>query len=341
MVLLAFLGLFIFFDFVNELDDIGRDGYEILDALIYVMLLIPGRAYELLPIMVLIGALYALTNLARNSEITVMRASGMSTGAMLRILLGIGMLFVTLTFLIGEYLTPPAERMAQQWQLTAQGSTVSSQLRSGLWVRDSGNFVNVRTVRPDRSMEEVRLYAFGADNALDSISEAAYGHYDEASGVWQLTDIVQTRFHGTHTEVVQLESLEWASDLSPDILSVLIVNPERMSVGHLTAYIRHLQENRQDAHQFEIALWKKMAYPFAALVMLALALPFAFTHDRMGGVSVKVFLGVMLGVGFYLLNGLFSNLGVIHRWPPFLAAIFPSLVFLAAAVVMFFRVERR
>jgi len=120
-----------------------------------------------------------------------------------------------------------------------------------------------------------------------------------------------------------------------------MVVPERMSVGNLWAYINHLRDNQQSADRYEIALWKKLIYPFAALVMIALALPFAFTHDRMGGVSVKVFLGVMLGVGFHLLNGLFSNLGVINAWTPALAAMTPSLLFLVAAAVMLYMVERR
>ena len=79
-----------------------------------------------------------------------------------------------------------------------------------------------------------------------------------------------------------------------DLLSVLMVLPERMSVATLVAYVNHLRENQQNSDRYEIALWKKLIYPFAALVMMALALPFAMSHERMGGVSVKVFLGVML-----------------------------------------------
>ncbi len=341
VVLLAFLGLFAFFDFINELESIGRDGYEAQHALLYVAMILPGRVYELLPVVVLIGTLYALTTLSKNSEITVMRASGMATAAMLRTLGGIGLLFVGLTFVFGEYLAPPAERTAQQWRLTVTGSPVSHQLRSGLWVKDRSSFINVRTVHPDRSMERVRVFEFDTRQALISISEASRGEYDTAERVWRLSGVVQTRFHGERTEVLELPEITWRSDLSPEVLSVLMVAPERMSVGTLYAYISHLKENRQNANRFEIALWKKLLYPFAVLVMMALALPFALTHDRMGGVSVKVFLGVMLGVGFHFLNGLFSNLGVIHSWQPALVALTPSLVFLGAAAVMLSRVERR
>ncbi len=341
VVLVAFLGLFAFFDFVDQLDSVGKDGYQIHQALAYVAMILPGRVYELLPVAVLIGTLYALTTLSRHSEITVMRASGMSTMHMLRTLSAVGIVFVVLTFVFGEYIAPPAERAAQQFRLTATSSTISQQLRSGLWVKDGPRVVNVRTLQPDRSMENVRIYEFDARHVLLSVSEAAHGHYVPAEQGWRLTRVVQTRFHGDRTEVVDLPELSWRSDLTPEVLSVLMVVPERMSVATLFTYISHLRENQQNADRYEIALWKKLVYPFAALVMMALALPFSLVHDRMGGVSMKVFLGVMLGVGFHLLNGLFSNLGVINAWQPALAALTPSLLFLAAAAIMLYRVERR
>lgn len=340
-VLVAFLGLFAFFDFLNELDSVGKGGYELHHALIYVAMITPGRVYELLPVAVLIGTLYALTTLARHSEITVMRASGMSTWKMLRTLAGIGVIFVAATFVFGEYLAPPAESAAQQWRLTATNSTVSSQLRSGLWVKDGPRFVNVQTLLPDRSMENVRIYEFDERHELVSVTEASSGKYLEERNGWRLGGIRQTRFHGDRTEVVEMPELGWQSELTPEVLSVLMVLPERMSVTTLVAYVNHLRDNQQNSGRYEIALWKKLIYPFAALVMMALALPFALIHDRMGGVSMKVFLGVMLGVGFHLLNGLFSNLGVINSWHPALAALTPSLLFLFAATGMLFWVERR
>ena len=341
LVMVAFLGLFAFFDFVDQLDSIGRDGYQTHHAVIYVTLLVPSRIYELLPIVVLIGCLYALTMLAKHSEITVMRASGMSTAQLLRALAAVGLGFVVLTFVFGEYVAPPAERAAQQWRLTATGANVSSQLRSGLWVKDGNRVVNVRTVQPDRSMEGVRIFEFDRDQRLDSLSVAERGHYDAGARLWRFSNVVQTRFYDTRTERLHLEAIDWPSELTPEVLSVLMVAPERMSVATLFAYIQHLRDNQQNADRFEIALWKKLTYPLAVLVMMALALPFAMSHGRTTTVSVKVFLGVMLGVGFYLLNGLSSNLGVIRGWPPVWAAVAPSVVFLCAAAAMLAMVERR
>jgi len=345
VVLVAFLGLFAFFDFVNELDSIGKNGYLAHHALAYVAMLIPSRTYELLPVAVLIGSLYALTTLARHSEITVMRASGLSTGRMLGMLCLVGIVPVVLVYVFGEYIAPYAESMARQWRLTATNSAVSQQLRSGLWVKDGPHVINVRTLQPDRSMQHVRVYTFNEASVLRSIAEVAHGVYVRADqkgkGHWHFTGVTRTDFFDDYTVLDKPDEMIWESALSPEVLSVLMVVPERMSVTALLAYIGHLRENQQNANLYEIALWKKLIMPFTSLVMMILALPFALTHERSGGASAKVFLGVMLGVTFYLLNGMFSSLGMINSWPPLIAAITPSLLFLTAAAMMMYMVERR
>jgi lipopolysaccharide export system permease protein len=309
-------------------------------ALGYVALTLPGRAYEIFPIAVLIGALYALTLLARHSEITVLRASGLSTADLLLALVKIGSAFVVLTFVFGEFVAPPAERAAQQLRLTAMSKLVGQEFRSGLWVKDGFSFINVREVRPDASLRGIRVYSFDENYHLRSISEAEKGSF-VPPGHWQLSNVVQTQFADDGARVARQAELTWQSALNPDILSVLMVVPERMSLINLYQYIRHLNENQQKTQRYEIALWKKLIYPFATLVMIALALPFAYAHDRLGAVSLKVFAGVMLGILFHMLNGLFSHLGVINSWQPLLAAVTPSVMFLMAAATMLWWVERR
>jgi lipopolysaccharide export system permease protein len=340
LVLTAFLGLFAFFDLIHEMESVGAAGYELHHALGYVTLSLPGRAYEILPVAVLIGTLYALTLLARHSEITVLRTSGLSTGQLLLTLGKIGSVFAVLTFLIGEFVTPHTERMAQQLQLTAKSKLVGQEFRSGLWVKDGLSFINVREVLPDTSLRDVRVYTFDDQQRLLSISAAERGNY-MPSGYWQLSDVAHTFFTEKKATVAREEKIEWRSALSPDIMAVLLVVPERMSLMNLYQYIHHLSENHQKTQRYEIALWKKLVYPLATLVMMALALPFAYAHDRMAVVSVKVFIGVMLGILFHMLNGMFSHLGVINSWKPFVSAVTPSVMFLLAAGVMLWWVERR
>jgi lipopolysaccharide export system permease protein len=340
LVLAAFLALFAFFDLITELEDVGKEGYELRHALAYVALTLPGRVYEILPIAVLIGSLYALTLLARHSEITVLRTAGLPTGDLLLTLGKIGSVFVVLSFVVGEFIVPPAERTAQQLRLTVQNHMVVKEFRSGLWVKDGLSFINVRDVLPDASLRGVRVFTFDESYHLQSISEAEQGRY-VPPGHWQLTNMAQTVFDGERARVLHQDEVAWASALNPDILSVLMVTPDRMSFFTLYDYVQYLGDNRQKSERYEIAIWKKIIYPFATLVMMALALPFAYSHDRMSAVSVKVFAGVMLGVLFNMLNGLFSNLGAINSWQPLFAAVTPTIMFLLAAWSMMWWVERR
>jgi lipopolysaccharide export system permease protein len=339
-VLAAFLSLFAFFDLINELTDIGRGGYRLQHALAFVALTVPSRAYESFPLAVLIGTLYALSHLAANSEYTVMRSSGLAPWRAISTLFRIGLVFAVATFVFGELVAPISERAAKQLKLSATSTIVASEFHTGLWVKDDRRFVNVREVLPDTSLSDIRVFEFDDEYRLKSISFAKHGQY-LGKNVWRLREIVNTVFTSGGSSVQRLAEMDWGSVLTPDILAVLFIVPDRMSAWNLYQYSRHLTENRQRAERYEIAMWKKLIYPFVSLVMMALALPFAYVHVRAGGVGVKVFSGIMLGVFFHFLNSLFSHLGLLQNWQPFLAAIVPSMMFLAAATLMMWWAERR
>jgi len=341
LVLAAFLALFGFFDFIDELRNVGKADYGVAQALLFVSLSMPGLIYELIPIATLIGTLYALSTLARHSEITVLRASGLATRDLLMTLFRVAGLLALLTLLVGEALVPWSERVAQELKARALSRVIAQQgFGSGIWVKDGKSFINIRAATPDARLDRVRIYRFDAGNALQSVTDAASAEYDAQRG-WQLHDVVRTSLAGEVSQVERAEREWWQSAVLPDLLSVLMVSPERMSLFGLVNYTRHLAENRQKTGRYEIALWKKLLYPLTALVMVALALPFGYSHDRVGGVSLKIFAGVMLGIVFYALNGLFSNLGVINAWPPFASAAAPSALFMLAAAGMLWWVERR
>lgn len=341
LVFAALLLLFAFFDFIQELGDIGHGSYRLSLAALYVVLSLPGRAYEILPIAALIGTLFALAQMVAHSEYTVMRVSGVSIKSMAIALVQIGTVLSVLTFLIGEFVAPASEQAAQKLRLKATSSTVVAQaFRSGLWIKDDTNFVNVGRIMPETVIHEVKIYEFDSDYRLRAISRAKSGEY-QRENLWRLTDVVQTRFEENRTTVSRIPEAYWRSVLNPSILNVLMVVPEQMSLLKLISYIEHLSENRQETSRYEIVLWQKIIYPFAVLVMMVLALPFAYFQAREGGVSGKIFTGIMLGLGFHLANRLFGHLGLLNAWPPLFSAIFPTLAFLAAAVVMMWKVERR
>jgi len=363
VVLVGFLGLFGFFDLFEELENIGRGNYRLVDALTRVVLATPSHIYELMPIAVLIGAIWALAMFAQHAEFTAMRAAGLGRMRALRELLALGFLCVGITALFGEVLAPPAERLAQSLRLSAMGATVSAEFRSGVWVKDTTRddagelerirFVNVAQVRPDATLSDLRVYEFDPQFRLRALLLAAQGRYT-SDGQWLLTDVVETQLEPEatarltdtlETRLAQASRLKidqkiWNSGLDPSIVSVLLVQPERMSAIDLFHYVQHLRDNRQQVSRYEIALWKKIIYPFAALVMLALALPFGYLQTRSGGIALKVFSGIMLGVAFHFLNGLASHLGLLNTWPAWISALMPSALALALALSLLAWVDR-
>ncbi|HVL37004.1 MAG TPA: LPS export ABC transporter permease LptG [Burkholderiales bacterium] len=339
-VLLGFLALFAFFDLIKEMGDLGNADYQLRQVFVFVLLSLPTHAYELFPVAVLIGTLYVLAQLAANSEFTVMRGSGLSPVRAGATLAKIGVLFVVLTFVTGEWVAPGAEERAQKLKLRAMSSLIGQDLQSGLWFKDEGAFINVREARQADALSGVRIYDFDGDYRLRRMTAAEQALY-QGDGRWRLTKVVQTEFTPQGPRTLRAADLEWRSAVTPDLLGALIVRPERMSALALHRYTQHLAENRQRTERYEIAFWKKLLYPFATLVMMALALPFAYLSARAGAVGLKVFLGIMLGILFHMLNSLFSHIGLLKSWPPLSAAVVPSAAFLAAAVLMMWWVERR
>ncbi|MEO8935860.1 MAG: LPS export ABC transporter permease LptG [Burkholderiaceae bacterium] len=356
LVLLALLVLYTSFDFINEVNDVGKNGYRIEQAALFVLLQVPARAYELLPIAALIGTIYALAQLASHSEFTILRVAGLSTGGAVRLVMVPGLALVAFTFLLGEVVTPRIETLTQKLSLKAGSGPVARGFRSGLWVKDNGRtesgqvlvrFVNIGTVGADNHLQNIKVYEFDTALRLQTILFADQGKFVPPHA-WRLTNVTETRFINLggsdapdKVDVSHRADLLWESDLNPQLLSVLTVTPERMAARNLDTYIRHLEENKQTAERYQIAFWKKIIYPLAVLVMMALALPFAYLHFRSGGISFKIFTGIMLGIGFYLLNNLFSHVGLLNTWPPILSAAMPSLVVLAAALAALRWVERR
>jgi lipopolysaccharide export system permease protein len=364
LVLFALVALFAFFDLLAQLDDLRPGGYSLPQALAYVALSLPSRTYELMPIAALIGAIFALSQLAANSEFTIMRVSGMSTRALVFAVVQVGLIFVVFTYAFGELVAPLAERRAQEARAESRGQgVISSKLRSGVWVRDTvldvhgevrrWRFINVGLVRQDGTSSNWKIFEFDRDFRLRSIGTAAAGRYMPQDGApsWQLTDVIETRLPvvpaedaapaDLRTEIVRMPERRWESALTPNILGVMLVQPERMAGVELARYIAHLAANRQQTEPYEIALWNKVFYPLAIVVMMLLALPFAYLHVRQGSVSLKIFAGVMIGVLFYMLNKLFAHLGLLHTWPPVAIAVLPSLVVLAAALGALYWIERR
>jgi len=341
LVFTALIMLFALLDLINELSSIGRGDYSLGYVLLFVVLTIPGHVYELFPVAVLIGTIFAMVQMAANSELTVYRCSGVSIRQMIKALLKIGLPLVILCLLFGEFISPPSERMAQQLRLKAQKAQVSlKEFRSGVWAKDERSFINVKSVLPDTSLLDVSIYEFDERYHLRSITAAEHASY-QGDDRWQLDGVRQTIFGDQSASTDNRPRAEWRTSLNPDILSVLLVVPEQMSAWNLYQYTAHLRENHQKTVRYEIAMWNKLVYPFAVLVMMLLALPFSAYQRREGGISGKIFMGIILGLSFHFIGRLFANIGALNEWSPLLSATAMSWLFLALALGMLWRTERR
>lgn len=339
-VLAAFLSLFFFFDFVDELSAIGRPSrldptavYGLRHALLYVALLIPSRIYELLPISVLIGTVAVMARLAQSSEYTILRTSGLGPWKALRTLLGLGLIFVAVTFSVGDYLAPIADKTAQLFRAHYQGKLSLGQ--TGAWLKEKqaySNFsVNVGALSPSGEISEVRIFEFDNQGQLVSTLQAENGQIENDSS-WTLFKVTRREFDVAgqlSAKIVssQHETFHWPSAISAEMVSVALLKPDRMRTTDLYAYIQHLEANGQTAQRYEIEFWRKLFYPLSCLVMVVLALPFAYLHFRTGGIMGYVFGGVMAGISFFLLNNVFNYIGNIHQWQPWLAAASPSIIY--------------
>jgi lipopolysaccharide export system permease protein len=336
---LALTGMFSFFDFIHELSENHAETYTPLLASLFVLLNIPGRLNELIPVAVLVGGLFAWNRLALSSEFSVMRTGGLSALRLVAWMVSVGLLVGGLALLLGEYVTPPAERAAQQLKLRATSGVVAKEFQTGVWAKDGTTFINIREMRPDASLVDVRLYAFDERFQLRSLRRAESAEWRD--GNWMLRQVTETRLAVGGTQTLRLKDQIWVSAVTPDLLAVLMVSPQRMSMTTLYSYIRHLTQNRQDAQRYLIAFWNKVTYPLAAPVMLLLALAFAYRPPRVGGAGGRMLLGILLGLGFHLANRLTSQFAQLQDWPAPLSAALPILAFGLAAGAAIWWLERR
>lgn len=344
LVTLGFIALFFFFDVVEELQAVGKIkavGYQIPQALIYVALMIPSHVYELFPITVLIGTIFVMARLARSSEFTILRTSGLGPWRALRTLMALGLGFVLFTFAVGDYVAPLADKTAQLLKSRFQGSI--SVGKTGAWLKEKqayGHYaVNVGALASDASMKDIQIFEFNNQGNLVSVTQGKTGQFSE-HGSWELEDVERTEFEAPDAKTPRIdhaafETFRWPTQISAEMVSAAVLRPERMGTIDLFQYMRHLSANGQSAQKYEIQFWKKVFYPMSCLVMVVLALPFAYLHFRSGGIASYTFGGVMAGISFVLLNNVMNDLGNLQGWQPWFTAALPGLIYSVISLTAF------
>lgn len=336
LVLLILIALYTFVEFIAELEEVGKGDYGVVDAIYYIAYSIPQHIYDLLPVAALLGSVLGLGYLAGQSELVAMRAAGFSVGRITRSAMATGMIFVAVTVLMGEVVAPPAEQAANKLRSLAQTGRLSEHAERGFWTRNNNSFNRIGRVLPNGQYEDIEIFKFDDQRRLQVIIQAARATY-HADG-WHLSDITQRFISSEGITTRRLPEALWESRLSPEMLDVVMVDPQQLSAWGLYRYVDYLQDNKQATEQYQQAFWSKVVAPFNTLIMMFLAIPFIFGPLRSVSVGQRILVGALVGIGFFLFNRLFNQLGLVFGFPPWLGAAFPSLLSLGLGMVMLRRI---
>ncbi len=337
LALLLLAALDSFFAFVSEVGSIGQGDYGMVQALQFIALTLPGRLHELFPVAALLGSLVGLGALASNNELVVLRVSGMSIARIIRAVAQAGLVLLVGAALLGEYLAPVSEQLAQTQRALAITRQVVMKSAYGFWARDGKRFVNIQRILPQSYLGGISIYTFDAQNRLISSTYAAMAHYQ--GGQWLLDDIQQSLINDAGVTTRHTAHDVWPSLLTPKLLSVVTVQPEDLSARDLYRYINYLRSNQLDAQRFELAFWARMIEPLAGMVMLILAVPFAFGPLRRVGAGQRILVGVLVGLAFYLINKTTGQVGLVYGLNPLFSAALPTLLFFAVGLVLLRRLS--
>ncbi len=338
IVMLALLGVDLFFYLVNELRYVGKGDYHFTTALMFITLTIPRKIYVIFPWAALLGALLALGNLAKNSELVAMRAAMISVPRIAWSALKAAFWLTIVMVLLGEVISPTTEVWAQRKKTAALSRGQAIQTQYGTWVRHGNEFIHVGIVKQPEELQGVTRYSFDQKMRLESVMQAASANKNGSE--WNLTDINGTHFDPNGLQTIQADQTQITELLDPEILQASTVKHlERLTVFKLWRVIKSRLAQELNATEYERAFWLKIVQPFAALVMVFLAVPFAFGPLRSSSLGLKILVGVLVGFSFHTLNSIFGPLTAVINLSPMLAAMLPTAMFLVLAYWMVTRVR--
>ncbi|HEY8035893.1 MAG TPA: LPS export ABC transporter permease LptG [Methylobacter sp.] len=332
------LTLFNLFTFSDELKDLGKGSYDLQDIFYYLALTSPTVFYELMPASALLGSLFILGAMGNNRELIAMRAAGLSVLGIIRAVMVAGAILVIISILVGEFVAPVAERTARLIKVTAQNEQVVMNVKYGLWLREGKKFINVRKIQDDGSLADINIYELDDQRHLHYSTHAEKASF-QGDQQWKLEQIRQSGISIQQITASSQTEQIWKSTVAPDLLEIVVVNPNNLSMYDLAMYIDFLKDNHQKSHEFELAFWGRVVNPLVVFVMLLVSAPFVIGVKRGVNVGARMMIGVVIGMGFNIIDKIVGHIGLIYDLNPPLMAFIPSLTVLVLALFALSRVQ--
>jgi lipopolysaccharide export system permease protein len=330
IALLVLIGLDIFFNVIEEIDNVGKGSYSLSIMLQSVLLTTPQSLYELFPLAALLGSLMGLGAMANHGELMAMRACGLSVWRIARSVLQTGLLMLIVAVFIGEIVAPVAERYGQNLRASATERGVSFLGSRGLWVRDDNLYIHASKVLARERLADLTVYEFDDAHELRVATRAAQAEF--RNDQWFLSDVRQSTFEGQGVTVSHAESVVWPSLLTPELLGIVQLKPKNMSVTDIGQLVNYLDENGLDTGEYRYAFWGRFMTPLSALVMLFISVPFVFGSLRTVGAGQRIFFGMLIGFSFYIFTQLTAQMGLVYGLHPLLAMLLPVGLFMVYGV---------
>lgn len=334
MVAAVLLALTMMFTFLGEQDDIGIGSYDAGGAFLFTVLLVPQQLFEGLPIAALIGAILGLGGLARDSELTVIRAAGVSVARIAGSAALAGLMLLAAVWVIGEYIAPPSEQYARQLKIFSKYSEYTAAGSRSSWVKDGRRFVNIQQQTAQNMFGGVYLFEFAADRSLLRVGRADTASH-EGGRTWRFRNFAETRFADGGTRADRSPTLDVEVDINREFLGLAVVDPTALPVRGLYTYAAHLRANNLESTAYETALWSRVARTVSVILVCVLAVPFAFGPLRSSGSGARMVVGILAGALYFLANRTLENSAQVYGLDPLLAAWVPAaaLALLAAAAI--------
>ncbi len=325
LIILILMVLFSLFELLSQLDDVGKGSYKLPNALIFIVLTLPKRLLDLMPISTLLGGIVALGLMADHGELTAMEASGISVLRICTAVFVTGMLLMLMSGILAEIVIPSMEQQARKSRAQAISTTGITLTKQGFWARRDNSYIHVDKMLSEGVAANLDIFEFNDQGRLQTFTHAKHANLQD-NKQWVLHGIIQKIVSDNEVTTKRLATLTLDSFLSADQVRVLELPPYSLSTSNLIRYISALRQSGQNADQYSIALWRKLSVPLTTGAMVLLSLSFVFGSTRSVTAGYRITMGAFVGIVLYFADQMIIQWGLLLNMNPFITAMIPVLL---------------